>query len=219
MVDELRSISLVDVVANGLRKQITSGELRPGDAVYEHTLSERYGVSRPAAKAAIELLVSSRLLARTANRPARVPHPTERDLDDLCLSRLMIEQIAVMHLTAQPPTTQNGSSLYATIADQTTGLPTSAVSAELGFHCALVRHVGSDRLSAMFSVILDETQFCLTWASHSEDQARHAWAREHKVLCAAVDSGDSPRAQFLLRRHLAGFATSMFGQTKALPNW
>jgi DNA-binding GntR family transcriptional regulator len=216
MVDVLRSISLVDVVANGLRQQIISGDLRPGDAVYEHTLSERYAVARPAAKAAIELLVSARLLARKANRPARVTHPTERDLDDLCRSRFMIEQIAVIHLTEQAQETPRVSPLFARIAAATVDRTDSGASVELEFHNALVRRVGSDRLSSMFSVILDETQFCLTLARNHEGEAQHAWAHEHKLICAAVDSGDSQRAQLLLRRHLAGFASSMLGR-RTLP--
>jgi len=66
----------------------------------EATVSARYAVARPTAKAAIERLVSEGLLRRSTNRTAHVPVLKESDIEDLYAIRIVVEVAALRNLAA-----------------------------------------------------------------------------------------------------------------------
>lgn len=66
-------------VADDLRAQIRSGQLRPGDRVpSEVDLTQIYTVGLETARRAVRLLVAEGLLVKTPNYPTRVAAPVER---------------------------------------------------------------------------------------------------------------------------------------------
>ncbi len=68
----LRPISTTALV-DALREQILAGELEPGARLPEEALASRFGVARPTARAAVQMLVFAVLLRRERNRTAFVP--------------------------------------------------------------------------------------------------------------------------------------------------
>src|SRR6266436_1760365 len=62
--DRIQTPKLAHVLADKLRRQIVSGELKPGDTLpSEAHLLEEYGISRPALREAMRVLESEELIA------------------------------------------------------------------------------------------------------------------------------------------------------------
>jgi DNA-binding FadR family transcriptional regulator len=74
-----RNPKVAELVANAIRAQIVSGELREGDALEsEAVLLDRYGVSRGTLREAMRMLEADSLISTT--RGARVhTHPAHAD--------------------------------------------------------------------------------------------------------------------------------------------
>ena len=91
-------VGIVDAVTQQLRRRILSGEIHPATAVTEAMVSREYGVARPSAKAAIEQLVATGLLMRTAHRSARVVSIDAEVVRDVYRTRTRLESSALREL-------------------------------------------------------------------------------------------------------------------------
>ncbi|MPS75795.1 MAG: GntR family transcriptional regulator, partial [Microbacterium sp.] len=84
-------VGVVDAVTAQLRARILGGEIRSGEPLTEAAVSQSFGVARPSAKAAIEQLVASGLLVRTAHRTARVVGIDQATVRDVYRTRTRLE--------------------------------------------------------------------------------------------------------------------------------
>src|SRR5690349_9079066 len=93
-------VGVVDAVTAQLRGRILSGEIRSGEPLTEAAVSQTFGVARPSAKAAIEQLVATGLLVRTAHRSARVVGIDADTVRDVYRTRVRLESAALRELAA-----------------------------------------------------------------------------------------------------------------------
>ncbi|MET9021815.1 GntR family transcriptional regulator [Actinopolymorpha sp. NPDC004070] len=203
MRETLRTVSMVDAVCDALRERILGGQLDPEEVIYEQATADLYGVSRPTAKAAIDRLVSSGLLRRSANKSARVPRLTEDDVHDLYLSRLMIEGQAVAHLAERrldPAPAKKALAEFDLAVKE--GSVQGIVRSDIAFHYAFVERLGSPRVLRMYDSIIGEAHLCMV-----VKQTRHlinpkGIAKEHREIYRAVVEGEAGTAQTKLAQHL-----------------
>ena len=81
-------------VAEGLRKDILEGRLKPGDWLRQERLAQEHGVSQMPVREALKLLASEGLVEHVPYRGARVVHFTIEDVEDLYECRAFIEGLA-----------------------------------------------------------------------------------------------------------------------------
>jgi DNA-binding GntR family transcriptional regulator len=203
MKETLRPVSIVDAVCDAIRERILTGQLDPAEVLYEQATAERYGVARPTAKAAIDRLVNTGLLRRTANKSARVPQLTEDDVRDLYFSRLVIETMAVAHLATKGPSPERAAKALhdfdvAAKIDSMQGI----IDADIAFHQALVEGVGSPRVLRMYTSIIGEAHLCMVVKQTHHLHTPKAIAREHRAIYDAIIVGDAEAAQAKLEQHL-----------------
>jgi len=67
-----RTQRLADDLAQHLRTRVLNGELQPESTISESAIATEYGVARPTARTALELLVTDGLMSRKSHLPARV---------------------------------------------------------------------------------------------------------------------------------------------------
>ncbi|MBO0881139.1 MAG: GntR family transcriptional regulator [Mycobacterium sp.] len=203
MKETLRPVSIVDAVCDAIRERILTGQLDPAEVLYEQATAERYGVARPTAKAAIDRLVNTGLLRRTANKSARVPQLTEEDVHDLYFSRLVIESMAVAHLanegiSSEPAVKALRDFDVAAKGESVRGV----IDADIAFHQALVESVGSPRVLRMYTSIIGEAHLCMVLKQTHHLHTPRSIAREHRAIYDAITARDAETAQTKLAQHL-----------------
>ncbi|GGL29368.1 GntR family transcriptional regulator [Phycicoccus endophyticus] len=205
---KLRTVSLVDALTDTLRTRVLDGEVDPGAGLTENDVAAEYDVSRPTAKAAIATLVQQGLLRREPHKSARVPVLTEGDVEDLFRVRLPLE-LAVVHALMEQEQVPRAA---AEAVDALAHVPLDArhsvfVHADLGFHRALVEAVGSPRLSRVYGDLSGEIH--LSMIQNREALGRDRIAAEHRGVLQAMERGDGPVAEQLMRRHLEGACAAL----------
>jgi DNA-binding GntR family transcriptional regulator len=202
VVVTLQTTSTRDALVAEVRKQILSGELRPGETLTENALATTFGVARPTVRSALQVLVGRNLVRQSGGRSLTVPELTDADVRDLFFVRTPLELEAVRVII------ENGSSLASTeerLAEME-ALPADAswgerVETHTAFHLALVDAAGSTRLSRIYPAMQEEMQLCLAQLSSSYPGSQDL-AREHRDLLDAIRSGDIERARTEMGDHL-----------------
>lgn len=203
MRETLRPVSIVDAVCEAIRERILTGQLDPAEVLYEQATAEMYGVARPTAKAAIDRLVHTGLLRRSANKSARVPQLTEDDVHDLYFSRLAIESMTVEHLAIDG---QPQEPAERALRDFDTAAKSESVQgiidADIAFHQALVESVGSPRVLRMYQSIIGEAHLCMVLKQTNHLLGTRTIAREHRAIYDAILAKDGELAKTKLTQHL-----------------
>lgn len=196
-------VGVVDAVTLRLRERILSGEIRSGAPLTEAAVSQTFGVARPSAKAAIEQLVASGLLVRTAHRSARVVGIDPETVRDVYRTRARLESAALRELAITrtvPPTAVEAN---AEILDMPPGPDAATVDPDLRFHTALIDALGSDRTARMYRSVLDEVRLCMAQVQGRRLLDAAVIAAQHAEMLEAVAAGEGDRAAALLVAHLS----------------
>ncbi|WP_194422311.1 GntR family transcriptional regulator [Microbacterium abyssi] len=201
-ITELGVVGIVDAVTRGLRAQILVGEIAGGTALTEAKVSASFGVARPSAKAAIEQLVASGLLVRTAHRSARVVAIDTAMVRDVYRTRTRLESAALRELAAARLVPDDATAANAEMLAMPAGPDPASVDPDLRFHTALIDGIGSERTSRMYRSVLDEVRLCMAQVQGRRLLDARDIAAQHAEILDAVSAGDGPRAADLLAAHL-----------------
>lgn len=196
-------VGVVDAVTVQLRGRILSGEIRSGDPLTEAAVSQAFGVARPSAKAAIEQLVASGLLVRTAHRSARVVGIDTEAVRDVYRTRTRLESAALRDLAVTRTVPRAALKANAEILAMPPGPDPATVDPDLRFHTALIDALDSERTGRMYRSVLDEVRLCMAQVQGRRLLDAAAIAAQHADILAAVASGDGERAAALLDAHLS----------------
>src|ERR1700722_18898442 len=98
MAEQVRALSIVDAVAENLRRKLFAGDLGEEAFLTEARVASMYDIARPTARAAVERLVAAGLLVRGPHKTARLRTWGPDDVRDLYLSRRVFETEVVRRL-------------------------------------------------------------------------------------------------------------------------
>ena len=200
---DLGVIGVVDAVTARLRSRILSGDIRSGAPLTEAAVSMAYGVARPSAKAAIEQLVASGLLARTAHRSARVVGIDPETVRDVYRTRARLESAALRELALSRTVPASAVAANEEIAAMPPGPDAATVDPDLRFHTALIDALESERTARMYRSVIDEVRLCMAQVQGRQLLDASAIAEQHAGILDAVAGGDGERAAELLHAHLS----------------
>ncbi|WP_144876777.1 GntR family transcriptional regulator [Microbacterium sp. 1.5R] len=200
--ERLGVIGVVDAVTRRLRDRILAGEVDADTALTEAKVSAAFGVARPSAKAAIEQLVASGLLMRTAHRSARVVAIDAAMVRDVYRTRMRLESSALRELARARAVPDDARSANAELLAMPAAADTATVDPDLRFHTALIDAVGSIRTSRMYRSVLDEVRLCMAQVQGRRLLKAAAIAQQHAGILDAIGAGDADRAATLLAEHL-----------------
>ncbi len=196
-------VGVVDAVTAQLRGRILRAEIRSGDPITEAAVSQSFGVARPSAKAAIEQLVASGLLVRTAHRSARVVGIDSATVRDVYRTRTRLESAALRDLAVTRTVPLAAVEANAELLAMPPGPDPATVAPDLRFHTALIEALDSERTARMYRSVLDEVRLCMAQVQGRRLLDAAAIAAQHSDILAAVASGDGERAAVLLDTHLS----------------
>ncbi|MDR0848456.1 MAG: GntR family transcriptional regulator [Propionibacteriaceae bacterium] len=217
---EIAVTTLVEALANTLRNQVVSGELAPGTRVTEQSVAAQHDVARPTAKAAIERVVQSGVLRRTANKTARVPELTKAEAADLYRSRLLIEHGVVRYLALNHivPTVAQSALFDMKRAVELADI-IAAVDADARFHTALVSASGSERITRAYDGLMGEARLLMAQERAGSEFQPFPHYEDHREILLAVESSQPELAQTLIIRHYVTAARRVLGEPLDITGW
>jgi DNA-binding GntR family transcriptional regulator len=204
---ELKSIrrtNLRDEALAVLRAAILGGELAPGSIHSAVGLADRLGVSPTPVREAMLALAVSGLVEVLPNRGFRVTVVDERDLDEICALRLMLEVPAlaeVIERASDASLDELGVHLAELEAAAAAGDVPGFLVADRAFHLALLAIAGNRRLVRIVADLRDQTRI-VGLRAMAEAETLAATAAEHRPILDAIRARDLARAQRVMRIHL-----------------
>ena len=198
----LKSVSVIEALAESLRDRALSGDLAPGTPLPEVQLAQQYGVARPTIRAAIQQLALTGLLRREANRSAFVPRLSDDEIRDLYCVRTLLEIEVVRRVTERrfrPPRAEGALLRLEQFGQQVSW--SDVVEADLEFHLALVEAADSPHIARLYAMLADQIRLCLAQLRPVYESVK-GLAREHRELLAAIESGDVAHATSYMQQHL-----------------
>ncbi len=153
--------STAQQVADGLSRMILDGELQPGQRIAESVIARELGLSRNTVREAVRLLQGSGLVRYGFNRGLMVWKPSDDDIVDIFAARLQFEAAGAAVLTPKTDLAQVEHALKAYVSVLPDKELRTIVEADLNVHRSLVSLVGSPRLDAYYSQLVDELRYLL----------------------------------------------------------
>ncbi|HUC24202.1 MAG TPA: GntR family transcriptional regulator [Streptosporangiaceae bacterium] len=213
-------------VRNQMRQDILAGRLKPGQRLMSPDLCARYDASVGVTREALTWLEGQGLVRAHARQGHIVTPLSRKDLEDLTLTRTVIEPIvlrlSIEHrdiewesnvVAAHYTMTRTYKLLHEEKADDAEGADNLEKwsAAHANFHDALFRGCPVQRLMAIARKLSEEASLYRRW-SDSLVASRDVMA-EHLALMDAAVAGDVDLASRLLTDHIARTATGLITYT------
>ncbi|WP_346891120.1 GntR family transcriptional regulator [uncultured Roseibium sp.] len=204
---------------------ILNGELKPGDRLDEHTLAERFGVSRTPIREAIRQLGVSGLIEIRPRRSAVVRSFDRAELSEAFEAMGEIEALCAS-LAAVRMNEAERLRLRAliTVSQDISARTDRSAALEMDFEFHGLLHDGARNW--MLKTVAEETRLRITpysaalytMESYGADLGRPH--RQHTAIAEAVLERDPERAAALMREHIAQSLIALqtfFDKTATLP--
>lgn len=193
-----------DKLISDIRKEVSSGILKPGDQLEVNALAERFGVSRTPIREAIRTLVESGVLETRPRKGSFVRVLSAKQLLDLFQVAAELEGMAC-RLAALSLTKENVKAIERGLAKctQAAEIQNNAeyAMANLDFHTAIHNASGNDWLIEQLRQLQINLNSYRTMPYEIRGRLNKS-TDEHKIICDAIISGDGEHACDLMRDHM-----------------
>jgi len=200
----LRRTNLREEAVEVLRAAILGGDLEPGSIHSAVGLAERLGVSPTPVREAMLELANSGLVEVLPNRGFRVTVVDDRDLDEICELRMLLE-IPAVGLVIERATDEELEALYEPLhelesAARAADVPSFLV-ADRRFHLEALASAGNDRLVEIVAGLRDQTRI-IGLRSLADRGVLQVTADAHRPILEALRARDAKTATRLMKQHL-----------------
>jgi DNA-binding GntR family transcriptional regulator len=197
--------NLRDEITQTLRAAVISGELRPGVVYSAPSLAAQFGVSATPVREAMLDLAKEGLIDVVRNKGFRVTELSEKDLDDLCQLRALIE-VPTVHQVAEtkadPAVTERLRALAAGIEDAAHRHDLiTHVTLDMEFHLELLSLAGNAHLVETVRSLRARSRLYGLRSLAERDELVPS-SREHAELLDLIVAGDAAGAERLMDRHI-----------------
>ena len=193
-----------DKLISNIRKEVSSGILKPGDQLEVNALAERFGVSRTPIREAIRTLVESGVLETRPRKGSFVRVLSAKQLLDLFQVAAELEGMAC-RLAALSLTKENIEAIESGLAKCTQAAEfqnnVEYAMANLDFHTAIHNASGNDWLIEQLRQLQINLNSYRTMPYEIRGRLNKS-TDEHKIICNVILSGDGEHACNLMRDHM-----------------
>jgi DNA-binding GntR family transcriptional regulator len=187
-----------------IRQAVTSGRFVPGQRLSERELAAQYGVSRTPIREAFRHLIQEGLVVYKPNSGYRIIPLSEELARHILVVRETLESMAA-RLAVQRDPEGPAETMAKTIAKarraHREGQLSELITANQGFHRALVQSSGNPVLAAMYHTLQGYIGLMMS-VSLSWPRRPVETIREHGEILRALKSGDPDAAEKAIRRHV-----------------
>lgn len=204
-------------VADSLREEIASGNLRPGARIVEGTWARKFGVAHGSIREAINLLSQDGFVTKAAGRSARVVNLSEEDVLKLFELRATLEGLAARLIAQRGGDVKDVEDaldlMRQALRDER---PEDMLDADLSFHLQLCQLSGNGYLLEYARKILLPIFAFARIRVLSSGQNAAVWGKDielHQRIVDLIKEGQADVAEQYVR-----YAINRFGQN-AYENW
>lgn len=197
------SPSLTVRIAEALRDQLITGELKPGERLSEAALAASFEVSRNTLREAFRLLTKDGLLQHEPHRGVFVSVPSAASILDIYRVRRMLECQALAGAYPGHPAVARMRAAVAEARMRRDETDWQGVgSANMRFHAAVVDLADSERLSGFYAQIAAELRLC--FGQLRDPELLHApYIEMNAAILADLEAGRPDVASQGMERYLA----------------
>ena len=200
--------NLAEEITVKLRQAIVSGQIKPGTALAEPVLAERFGASRAPIREALIALERDGLVEFNDRSRTRVRPLTSADFQEICSMRIALESLAA-RLAAAQWAEQNTQALEENIARQERAATLGELThLDVEMHEYVVRIAGHRRLMSAWRGIRWQFEMCLAYMHRLQEklafEPRRITVDSHRHLLAALASGQPETAAKTMAAHIEG---------------
>jgi DNA-binding GntR family transcriptional regulator len=199
--------SVVEAVVHGLRQLIMSGEVKPGDRLIEERLTERFGVSRPPLREALQILQRDGMVTSKPRRGFIVTPITADDIREIYTLRFALERPAVelgVPVTDPARLRPMRDALEQMRVAAKKNDQDAILAANGRFHYALILLAAHTRLARAYESLRMQLQFCMAY-NLSFRQRLYSdpddVVRRHEALLERIEHSDVEAVLHELRHH------------------
>jgi DNA-binding GntR family transcriptional regulator len=202
--DIVRLPSLPDVIYERLRREIATGQLRPGPLKLR-PLAERFGTSPIPVREALRRLEADRLVSFVGNRAIQVNDVSAKELDEVFAIRAELETLALRLAMpgATDPERLAELERLMDLMDEQADDPAEWRATNEQFHKALYEASDSPRLLGLIHNLWIVVEPYLRMYVRSLPGLRES-QKQHRAIVEHLVGGDVAAAQAILREHLEG---------------
>jgi DNA-binding GntR family transcriptional regulator len=217
MVRSITVTSVVDAVVNDLKSLVLAKELPPGTALTESDVASRYDVARATAKAAIERLVSDKVLDRSNHKTARVVMLGPDDVRDIYNTRIYLESEVLRRLAKARRYPPEAKAANAEIRSLWGEGVWDITDPDMRFHTSLVASLKSRRTKKVYQSLAFEVKLCMSQLQGTQKLSPEIIVAEHAKLLDLIEAGDGTAAAALLDEHLSRARELLAGSLGGIP--
>ena len=191
-------------VADMIRREILSGNLKPDQPLLERDIAQELGVSRTPVREALFVLQGEGLVELTPRKYARVRRITNSDITHIYSLRRVLEA----HSAESAACYANSAAIVeietALIRQKNLGRNCTGIeqaNADFAFHAAIAAASGSQILSTVMHQVL---AFTATLRSRFVYDAAHSRSviAQHRSILAAIKTKNPEKAAMLMSEHV-----------------
>ncbi len=195
--------SVIDAVVDDLKGLVLARQLEPDQALTEADVATRYDIARATAKAAIERLVSDKVLVRKNHKTARVVKLGPSDVRDIYRTRAYLESEVLRRLAERREVPMEARIANAEIETLWQQGSYDIVEPDMRFHTSLIDALGSTRTSTVYGSLAFEVKLCMAQLQGSQRLSPEIIVAEHARMLVEIEQGDGQAVAALLDEHLA----------------
>lgn len=202
---EERLSSRAEVITQALRGAIISGEIPPGQVLFEGDLARRFGVSKTPVRESLNVLRAQGFLQVIPYRGYLVAPISIADVKDLFEARIALEE-AIAELAAERISEEALARLAEigrsdlTFPNETSEDRFAWMAQNKTFHLEIARATGNRELLGIMDLVLDKVSrvVFLYYSKASLEEHRPS----HLKIVEALRSRDPTRARLVMREHI-----------------
>lgn len=203
----LEARNLPDQLADQLVIMIATGELKPGQRVFEKKICEMKGVSRIPVREALRLLQAQGIVRTEPNRGTYVTEYTSDEMLEMLEMRLAVERIALRRIIQRKTpkaliTSRLSAAIEAMRRAAALGDPLALCQADLWFHDCIIELAASPVLEPTWRLLSRGVMVFLMREQADTSDELIAWIADHEDLLAALQSDESTTLDEHIERHI-----------------
>ena len=204
----------VDYSVRTLRRQIVDGFHHPSQRISDLAISEELTVSRTSVRESFQKLVTEGLLFIVPNKGAFVVEHSPEEIIELYEVREALE-VSAIRLAIEKASNEKLNSLKEMLSVTRTSMIEHGgrYPVEVDFHKSICELAENKELAQTMELVNCKLKIARRQSGYIPERARAAYA-EHKEILEAMIGRDIPRAEALIRQHLANSRFSIQNSLK-----